>query len=688
MNYASADWVPKDIIELGSQNVNGSYRTLFPEGVNYTGLDMAEGPGVDIVLEDPYKLPQESESVDLVISGQMLEHCPYFWEVFKEIERVLKKGGRAFIIAPSSGKIHRYPVDCYRFYPDSFEALAQWSGLALVDSWIDQRGPWRDLVGVFTKKGEVKKVSKPQIKPEPSKAIDFHSNPEVEKISGERSYVEVLRYIHELVKPKNYLEIGIKKGKSLRLSSCDSLAIDPYPRMESIPSNVRLFETTSDDFFFFFAEQEIKKPLDLAFIDGMHLFEFVLRDFMNVERYMSTNGIIIIDDVLPNHPVQAERDRKSQVWCGDVWRLSRLLQEKRPDLKLTWLNTSPSGLLLITRPNPKNNTLWEQYNPLVRKYLDTNPVPPQDILERKNAKTPSNKEIQKAIKPILDKKKNLDLSIFVCAYDMARELPRTIFTLSRKYQQEISDLNYEVIVIDHGSPEPVDVLALRKIIKNLKVIRFENAPKSPVKAINSVIGKCQTPMIGMLIDGARMLSPGLISTAVSALKLDNDKVVGTLSFHLGPDVQMKSVLDGYDQEAEDHLLNSIGWEDDGYVLFKNSVLAGSSSNGWFNPIAESNAVFMSLRKWNEIGGFNESYQQSGGGKANIEFWSRAVKASEGRPWILLGEGTFHQVHGGAATNSSEEIRNEIRKEHINILGGKRNILDYKPRFIGGALPKD
>lgn len=114
-----------DVVDLGACAVNGSYRSLFGEEDRYTGVDLEAGEGVDIVLDDPYRLPIDDGSVDLVISGQMLEHCEQFWRVFGEISRVLRPEGTAFVIAPSAGPIHRYPVDCYRFYPDAFQALAR-----------------------------------------------------------------------------------------------------------------------------------------------------------------------------------------------------------------------------------------------------------------------------------------------------------------------------------------------------------------------------------------------------------------------------------------------------------------------------------------------------------------------------------------------------------------------------------
>ncbi|MGJ7901626.1 methyltransferase domain-containing protein [Lysobacter sp. 1R34A] len=148
------------VIDIGSYDVNGSYRTLFGNPRwNYVGIDLEAGPGVDVVLSSPYELPMASNSVDLVISGQAFEHVEFFWMSWLEMLRVLKPGGRIFLIAPSRGPEHRYPQDCWRFYPDGYRALAKFGGCELVEVSTDwephadfDSSHWGDTVGVFRKK--------------------------------------------------------------------------------------------------------------------------------------------------------------------------------------------------------------------------------------------------------------------------------------------------------------------------------------------------------------------------------------------------------------------------------------------------------------------------------------------------------------------------------------------------------
>ena len=128
-------------------------------------------------------------------------------------------------------------------------------------------------------------------------------------------------------------------------------------------------------------------PPDFAFIDGMHRFEFALRDFMNIERHAHAATLVVVDDIFPCHPRQAERTRQTRVWTGDVWKLAQCLREVRPDLLLVGLDTAPTGLLLIAGLDRDNRVLWDNYNPFVRRYRQL-PEPPAAVLSRSGAVSP------------------------------------------------------------------------------------------------------------------------------------------------------------------------------------------------------------------------------------------------------------------------------------------------------------
>ncbi len=276
----------------------------------------------------------------------------------------------------------------------------------------------------------------------------------------------------------------------------------------------------------------------------------------------------------------------------------------------------------------------------------------------------------------------MDLSIVVGAYNMRRELPRTVFTLGPDYQRDIGGLAYEIVVVDNGSSEPVAEDELRRLAANVRVIRVSPALRSPARAINDAMRTVQGRVVGLFIDGARMASPGLVRFALEAHNADPTKIVGSLAFHLGPAMQVSSIAAGYDQAAEDKLLASVPWRQDGYALFSISALAASSRSGWFGTIAESNGVFFDRALWERLGGLDERFTAPGGGLVNLDFWKRAVAASDNAPWMILGEGTFHQVHGGAATGGSEGDRQAMHKEYIGIFGVPFAAPEYRPKFIG------
>jgi len=149
------------VVDIGAQDVNGSLRSVVPAEFSYVGVDFVSAKGVDVVLDDPYSLPFASGSVDVVLSSSCFEHSEMFWILFLEILRVLKSGGIFYLNAPANGDFHRYPVDCWRFYPDSGRALVTWAirngvDAALLESYtsVQDGDQWNDFVAVFVKSSE------------------------------------------------------------------------------------------------------------------------------------------------------------------------------------------------------------------------------------------------------------------------------------------------------------------------------------------------------------------------------------------------------------------------------------------------------------------------------------------------------------------------------------------------------
>jgi len=144
-----------NILEVGSFVVDdkwGSMHSIFGKNDkwNYIGADVNSGKNVDVVLQDTYNFPFEDNFFDVVVSSSCMEHNEMFWLTFKEIVRTTKHNGMVYICTPSQGKVYKYPVDCWRFYPDAYSALCKWCPEAnLLESYIDNDGIWKDNVGIF-----------------------------------------------------------------------------------------------------------------------------------------------------------------------------------------------------------------------------------------------------------------------------------------------------------------------------------------------------------------------------------------------------------------------------------------------------------------------------------------------------------------------------------------------------------
>ena len=277
-------------------------------------------------------------------------------------------------------------------------------------------------------------------------------------------------------------------------------------------------------------------------------------------------------------------------------------------------------------------------------------------------------------------------SIVVCAFNMERELPRTLQSLSPAMQHGVSSTDYEIIVMDNGSATPVEVRAVEQGGVNVRVIRLPPESMSPARALNRGIAAARGELIGVLVDGARIASPGVVALARLAHRLSERVVSLTLGFHLGTEVQMESVPRGYNQDEEDQLLTASGWAEDGYRLFDISIFAGSSNGGWFKPITESNALFMHRDLWHELGGYDERFQTPGGGFVNLDTFARAVELPEVTMVTLLGEGTFHQVHGGAATSTLGVLIDRFQAEYLNVRGKPYTPPSYETLYFGRAHP--
>ena len=195
-----------------------------------------------------------------------------------------------------------------------------------------------------------------------------------QRVPSGQPYFGLLDRIHQHLVPRTYVEVGVSTGRSITLAlpGTITIGIDPTPELQfPLRRRTRIFRQTSDEFF---AQHDLTRlfgglPVDLAFIDGMHHFEYALRDFMNLERFSNPASTILIHDCLPIDETTADRERSTTIWSGDIWRLILLLREWRPDLEVSVVDSGPTGLGLVRGLDPASSVLRDHYDEIVARYL-------------------------------------------------------------------------------------------------------------------------------------------------------------------------------------------------------------------------------------------------------------------------------------------------------------------------------
>lgn len=188
------------------------------------------------------------------------------------------------------------------------------------------------------------------------------------------SYYQHLAWLHEALQPRTYLEIGVWYGQTLALARPPtlSIAVDPEPKspLPAFATETRVFTATSDAFFAesLWTHAVGPRRFDLSFIDGLHRFEQVLRDFINVERHSTPDSVVVFHDTLPLVPLAAEREIGALFWCGDVWKILPCLEHFRPDLRIVTIPTAPSGLTVVTGLDPASLVLAERFDEAVARF--------------------------------------------------------------------------------------------------------------------------------------------------------------------------------------------------------------------------------------------------------------------------------------------------------------------------------
>ena len=273
-----------------------------------------------------------------------------------------------------------------------------------------------------------------------------------------------------------------------------------------------------------------------------------------------------------------------------------------------------------------------------------------------------------------------DLSIVVVFYNMKREAARTLHSLSRAYQQGVADLDYEIVVVENGSA--ADQKLGEEYVQSFGAeFRYldlgEEATPTPADALNRGLAIAAGTTIAFMIDGAHVLTPNVLHYGMAGLSTYEPAIVVTQQWYVGPGQQPDAMNAGYDQTYEDELFREIEWPLDGYRLFDIGHFIGDRD--WFDGLWESNCIFVPRKLLEQYGAFDESFSMPGGGYANLELYERLGATPDVNVVTILGEGSFHQVHGGTTTN-----RADPDDRRATITGYAEHFAELRGRQFRGA----
>jgi len=277
------------------------------------------------------------------------------------------------------------------------------------------------------------------------------------------------------------------------------------------------------------------------------------------------------------------------------------------------------------------------------------------------------------------------LSFIVIVHRMPAQAVNTLRSLSRDYQLGAEDNDYEVIVVENESDRMLNRQVVEQFGSNFRYFARSESSPTPVNAINFGVSHALGTHVAIMVDGARMVTPGVVQYGLAALHLADNVVVSVPGYHLGRKPQPEAVLEGYDEQQETKLLEAIQWFENGYRLFDIACLSGTSSGGFYKPIGESNCLMLAKACYSALGGCDARFESHGGGLVNLDLYKRVCDLDDTTLVLLHGEGTFHQFHGGVTTSGSVDrssIIQEINDQYVAIRGERFSPPQKRAIFFG------
>lgn len=278
------------------------------------------------------------------------------------------------------------------------------------------------------------------------------------------------------------------------------------------------------------------------------------------------------------------------------------------------------------------------------------------------------------------------LSVVIVVHRMSRQALNTLRSFAVPHQLHMTGDEYELIVVENESDDLLGEQAATSVGPNVRYFLRPNEGHSPVPALMAGVGEARGEYLGLVVDGARMVTPRVLHYAMTAFRITPDAVVSVPGYHLGTAEQHSNP--DHDERVEEQLLDYIDWQTDGYRLFEVATFfRGRHQHGFLLPLMESNCVFVSAAAYDAIGGVDVRFDMPGGGMVNLDLYKRLVERPGAQLFVTPGEGTFHQYHGGVTTKPDEERESLLaafREQYAQIRGTHYQFAEDRPRLLGAV----
>jgi hypothetical protein len=273
---------------------------------------------------------------------------------------------------------------------------------------------------------------------------------------------------------------------------------------------------------------------------------------------------------------------------------------------------------------------------------------------------------------------------------MPRQAMNTLYSFSAAYQKNVAVDDYEVIVVENHSMHNLNRKEVLSLGSNFHYFLRDEKGVSPVPAVNFAFEQARGQYIGLSIDGARLVTPRVIEYAMLAFDIHKHALVMVPGYHLGEQDQKFHLDSGHSEEKEIARLKELDWRAYGYRLFQFATWSSSNQRGYFQPMQECSCIFASAKDFEKIGRADSRFALPGGGSINLHIYRSLGMLPQSKLFVLPGEGSFHQFHGGVTTqqHSNHEARQVLLKQFDQQLNelwqGEFKALTREPMMLGAV----